>query len=291
MDRVPTALSRTSSTMSACSTASTDSRDSLSRACTKNASATNADIAKRTRRRFTHAQLSMLETLYHETSHPSREQRERVAAEGAMEIKSVTIWFQNKRQTERRMAVLLAKDATHEHPSTHIHTHTHTHQKTTAPLGPRPSLERVASLSELRAPHTPRAHRTAGHGTMPWDNMPSSPSGPTSPAARESEYVEFGSRRTLEWACARHRVRRRTGAPHAQSDDTDVDEPHEAITPRSSISQDRERGPQGLARKPTMEEVLMANEKSGALDAERTLESVDEEDWKAALVLCGLGRS
>ncbi|KAL1749274.1 hypothetical protein HDZ31DRAFT_59558 [Schizophyllum fasciatum] len=286
MDRAPTAaLSRTSSSMSASSTTSSDSIESLGRACTKTAASASADNAKRTRRRFTHAQLSMLETLYHETSHPSREQRERVAADGAMEIKSVTIWFQNKRQTERRMAVLLAKDAP---PPVHAH------QKAPAPLGPRPSLERVASLNELRAPHTPRARRTAGG--LPWDNMPSSPARPTSPAARESEYVEFGARRTLEWACARHRVRRRTGASQTQSDDTDVDEPHEAITPRSSISQERA---QPLSRKPTLEEVMMrqGSEKTGALDAglaatgERTLERVDEEDWKAALVLCGLGRS
>ncbi|KZT01166.1 homeobox-domain-containing protein [Laetiporus sulphureus 93-53] len=57
---------------------------------------------RRTRKRFTHVQLMMLEHLYHQTSHPTREQRDAVAKQGNMETRSVTIWFQNKRQTERR---------------------------------------------------------------------------------------------------------------------------------------------------------------------------------------------
>jgi hypothetical protein len=39
---------------------------------------------KRTRRRFTTAQLTMLEQLYHRVSHPTREQREEVAREADM---------------------------------------------------------------------------------------------------------------------------------------------------------------------------------------------------------------
>ena len=35
---------------------------------------------KRTRRRFTTAQLTLLEQLYHRSSHPTREQREQLAA-------------------------------------------------------------------------------------------------------------------------------------------------------------------------------------------------------------------
>ncbi|TRM70519.1 hypothetical protein BD626DRAFT_580537 [Schizophyllum amplum] len=291
MERVAPALTRTSSTMSVSSTTSTESRES--RTCTKgNITYVSNDPAKRTRRRFTHAQLSMLETLYHDTSHPSREQRERVAADGAMEIKSVTIWFQNKRQTERRMAVLLAKDATRGEHLSSSESHLQKAHSTGSIL-PRPSLERVASLSELRVPRTPRARREPG--AMPWDNMLSSPAGPTSPAARESEYVDFGGARarTLEWACARRRVRRRS-AP--QSDDTDIEEPHEAITPRSSMSID---GAAPLSRMPTLEEVIKRSDEKHGLGpvetkqstGDRGLANVDEEDWKAALVLCGLGRS
>ncbi|KAF9820780.1 hypothetical protein IEO21_01223 [Rhodonia placenta] len=57
---------------------------------------------RRTRKRFSNTQLMMLEQLYRRTSHPTREQRDALAKEGDMEVRSVTIWFQNKRQMERR---------------------------------------------------------------------------------------------------------------------------------------------------------------------------------------------
>ncbi|KAI0937406.1 hypothetical protein AcW1_001395 [Taiwanofungus camphoratus] len=92
-------LSRTSSTSSIASVDTDASLESIT-------SGVNADVAdkaeRRTRKRFTNVQLMMLEHLYHQTSHPSREQRDALAKGGDMEIRSVTIWFQNKRQTERR---------------------------------------------------------------------------------------------------------------------------------------------------------------------------------------------
>lgn len=42
------------------------------------------DREKRTRRRFATAQLTLLEQLYHRSSHPTREQREEVASQGNM---------------------------------------------------------------------------------------------------------------------------------------------------------------------------------------------------------------
>ena len=41
---------------------------------------------RRTRKRFTSTQLMMLEHLYHQTSHPTREQREALAREAAMYV-------------------------------------------------------------------------------------------------------------------------------------------------------------------------------------------------------------
>ena len=109
------------------------------------------DPPRRTRKRFSSAQLMMLEHLFHQTSHPTREQREFLAREANMcvhftriscvsvshsrvricisrrvlasvtdrhvtffglliitfqsELRSVTVWFQNKRQTERKVAL------------------------------------------------------------------------------------------------------------------------------------------------------------------------------------------
>ena len=42
------------------------------------------DAPRRTRKRFTSTQLMMLEHLYHQTSHPTREQREALARDAAM---------------------------------------------------------------------------------------------------------------------------------------------------------------------------------------------------------------
>ncbi|CAL1694810.1 unnamed protein product [Somion occarium] len=47
----------------------------------------------------------MLEDLFHTCSHPTREQREILASNAGLELRSVTVWFQNKRQTERKVAL------------------------------------------------------------------------------------------------------------------------------------------------------------------------------------------
>jgi Homeodomain len=47
---------------------------------------THPNIIRRTRKRFTNVQLTMLEDLFHQTSHPSREEREAVAQLGDMYV-------------------------------------------------------------------------------------------------------------------------------------------------------------------------------------------------------------
>jgi hypothetical protein len=44
----------------------------------------NPTTSRRTRKRFTNVQLMMLENLFHQNSHPSREDREAVAKAGGM---------------------------------------------------------------------------------------------------------------------------------------------------------------------------------------------------------------
>ncbi|KAJ8472531.1 hypothetical protein ONZ51_g8459 [Trametes cubensis] len=104
-------LSRTSSTSSVCSN---DSRASID---TNTNSLGPADVIvegpKRTRKRFTSLQLMMLEHLYHKASHPTREQREQLAKDAEIsDVRSVTVWFQNKRQTDRRLHRQLSEPAT-----------------------------------------------------------------------------------------------------------------------------------------------------------------------------------
>ncbi|KAH9897623.1 hypothetical protein C8Q73DRAFT_833782 [Cubamyces lactineus] len=104
-------LSRTSSVSSVCSDDSRASTD------TNTNSLGPADVIvegpKRTRKRFTSLQLMMLEHLYHKVSHPTREQREQLAKDAEIsDVRSVTVWFQNKRQTDRRLHRQLSEPAT-----------------------------------------------------------------------------------------------------------------------------------------------------------------------------------
>jgi hypothetical protein len=302
----------------------------------------------------------MLENLFHQNSHPSRDDREAVAKAGGMyvfhlcvsvaclhiqlttvvtivrcyrEIKSVTIWFQNKRQTERKSAAISnTNNMNTSMPNITSTMHTFSLNSTSRTASPsfstaskstsnssRPSLDRVASRSELRvaAPRTPtRRHNPS---VAIWENMPSSPlAPPVSPPPRE--FIDFGkntrTRRTLEWACAAARVAEKDGhspemnsgsgtssstlktdgssrgrtihREHSHGDrlrreceegsamDVDLtdDEDHEAITPPSTWGK-------GDLRWTPAEEKAMSNLPKG----------VDDDDmFKAALALCGLGR-
>ena len=256
------------------------------------------------------------------------------------EIKSVTIWFQNKRQTERKSAAT-SNANNNNHPSSNVMPditstmHTFSLDGTSRTASPsfsttskgtsnsRPSLDRVASRSELRvaAPRTPsRRHNPAG---AIWENMPSSPlAPPLSPPSRE--FIDFGkntrTRRTLEWACAAARVAEKDGHPSemncgssissstlkaggssrgrtirreqshngnasdrprrepgdgsAMDVDLTDEEDHEAITPPSTWGK-------GDLRWTPAEGGAVSNLPKG----------VDDDDmFKAALALCGLGR-
>lgn len=56
----------------------------------------------KSRKRVTPHQLKHLERVFASETHPSRGSREELAQELGMELKSVTIWFQNKRQSIKR---------------------------------------------------------------------------------------------------------------------------------------------------------------------------------------------
>ncbi|KDR85827.1 hypothetical protein GALMADRAFT_132473 [Galerina marginata CBS 339.88] len=320
--------------------------------------------SRRTRKRFTNAQLTMLENLFHQNSHPSREDREAVAKAGGMEIKSVTIWFQNKRQTERKTAASnngsgnangtsnIVPNITSTLHTFSLHNGSQSTSRTSSPpfsvssrtsgstTSSRPSLDRVASRTELRvaAPRTPSRRPTAT-GAI-WDNMPSSPlAPPISPPARE--FIDFGknakTRRTLEWACAAARLadkdgyasgmtagfsgvssassternrdsgsggskargrivhrekshgrlpkREDTSSDNADMDMTD-DEDHEAITPPSTWGKDDWRWSTTGDGTHTSLTAMAAATANGELP-----KGVDDDDmFKAALALCGLGR-
>ncbi|TCD67910.1 hypothetical protein EIP91_011844 [Steccherinum ochraceum] len=177
--------------------------------------------AKRTRKRFTNPQIIALEQVFHQSSHPTREQREAVAKETGLELRSVTIWFQNKRQTERKIAlcygpsfykdqdipqspapfpttqtsapsraVPLSSNASYQRSIRHsIHAH-----RPQLSEHRRPSLDSVASRNErpqappktpsrIRTYSTPSPHQSGATTSTAalWEHMPSSPLGPSSP--------------------------------------------------------------------------------------------------------------
>ncbi|KIP02494.1 hypothetical protein PHLGIDRAFT_50338, partial [Phlebiopsis gigantea 11061_1 CR5-6] len=318
----PNSLFRTSS---ASSISSVDTQSSLDDV------AVEGDAPRRTRKRFTSAQLMMLEYLYHQTSHPTREQREALARDAAIELRSVTVWFQNKRQTERKalhisvslpddmtpaettLPTLIEAEALRTH---HIHLpHLHRPQLSAAR---RPSLDHVATRAERERPHhdstprTPTRLRTYSTPHDPrslWENMPSSPPSPLSPAIdRDRELLDFGLRRcrsrpTLEWACAAARVSGRSKdddggdqemvdemLPDASGGDTEdemEDTPHEALTPSSSVeSQNTIWKSRRLASVSTRPIVPVDVE---ATPRPSVKPMIEEDVMEAALALCGLG--
>ncbi|KAI0274806.1 hypothetical protein BC834DRAFT_14237 [Gloeopeniophorella convolvens] len=203
---------------------------------------------KRTRKRFTEFQLTMLDQLYHSTSHPSRQEREALSQELDLDSKAVTIWFQNRRQNERKATInahSASSPAARPTPRRRKTSLPHSFSSPYAPVTPRtkrPTLEAMARRSELRtAPPRTQTKRSDPRKSL-WDNMPSSPLVPPSPP--EPEYVQFGMGkrrhvRSLEWACAAARLVGKQTGPH-DGNETDEEDPHEAITPMGSLSGDPE---------------------------------------------------
>ncbi|KAJ7631030.1 hypothetical protein FB45DRAFT_917248 [Roridomyces roridus] len=186
-------------------------------------------------------QKSSLEQLYRHTAKPSRHDRETLAGELNLSTQVVTSWFKSRQKTK-------------------------TTSRTRPPSSRRPSLDVVASRSELPLPpRTPRHHKFNPHAPL-WAHMLSSPPGPASSPHGHSTSYGKGS---LEWACARRRrvpgnedEENLPGLLEDVAGDTDVDS--EIQTPPSSNSSQR----------------------SG--DKSAMLQEPDEEMMKAALALCGL---
>ncbi|KAJ7038137.1 homeodomain transcription factor [Mycena alexandri] len=260
-------------------------------------------IPTQTRQRLvlSDAQTVFLEHQFHDNSHPTLEERQRLAFQTDMEVNSITSWFQNKRKassrrraqniatskrnsntsttttmTTRRKSKSKASSASSRRSSTSSAS-TSTSTSTSSSASRRPSLDRVASRSELRAP-TPRtpSRRHNPHGPL-WVNMASSPIGPpSSPLGPEFiDFLQGQQTRSLEWACARRRLAVRDdvddlpGLMEDASGDTDV-ELDEAVTPPSSCD-------------------ASWTGYGGSVEAYKGGEP-DDETMKAALALCGLMR-
>ncbi|KAF5385388.1 hypothetical protein D9615_001079 [Tricholomella constricta] len=271
------------------------SRTSSTASVSSDDAAGSNTVARRTRKRFTNNQLTMLENLFHQNSHPSREDRDAVAKLGGMETKSVTIWFQNKRQTERKVALSNAtNNNTGRSPSSS--SPLAAVAMTPSNRASRPSLDRVASRSELPMPPPRTPTRKRDPNATIWDNMPSSPIAPPfSPPLRE--YVEFRrSKRTLEWACAAARLSDRHGMgsrPRRGSKEKERTRERERERQRGKLDWTDEETDEAITPPCTLAggDVRWTMVPGGGLKAEALHPAADDDDMmKAALTLCGLGR-
>ncbi|KAG1864734.1 hypothetical protein DFJ58DRAFT_772622 [Suillus subalutaceus] len=210
------------------------------------------------RRRNTPQQLNALQQLLELTPHPTREQRLALAAELDMELKSVTNWFQNRRQTEKRKSLVWnennppkihapqSRRLKQRHPNKSISSFSVSLDKI-AQLSERPSSPSLL-LSANRAPltpFTPRATNVRGQSSPSpselWKHIPSSPAVPqSSPGAEEARLAGLPSRsktwRSLEWACLKARRDRRVDNEEEEDDLPCLPSlSHGTLTPDSSV--------------------------------------------------------
>ncbi|KIK30231.1 hypothetical protein PISMIDRAFT_671384 [Pisolithus microcarpus 441] len=215
------------------------------------------------RRRNTREQIEVLQKVYAITAHPSRGQRQSLASELGMELKSVTNWFQNKRQTCRKKSLAYKENVPSNHRTERpILGSNHISQKAAARSSvsrSTVSLDEVAELSErstrlrqsvattpfsLGTSNIQKEVSTPRRSADLWKYMPSSPLTPySSPhwkeADRSSEAKVF---RSLEWACLRARRENRADDDEscAEQRGTVTDDPnliHEQDT--TSVRADR----------------------------------------------------
>ncbi|KAG1754882.1 uncharacterized protein EDB91DRAFT_1095977 [Suillus paluster] len=217
------------------------------------------------RRRNTPQQLKALQQLFELTAHPTREQRLALAMELSMELKSVTNWFQNRRQVEKRKSLVCnennppkihapqSRRLIHRYPNKTFSSFSVSLDKI-AQLAERPSSP-SSLLTTNQAPLTPRTPnmraRSSPSPSELWKHIPSSPAVPqSSPGAEEARLVGLPSQsktwRSLEWACLKARRDRRVDGGEEEDDlpclpslshgGGSDDGSCEALTPDSSVN-------------------------------------------------------
>ncbi|KAA1467970.1 homeobox-domain-containing protein [Dentipellis sp. KUC8613] len=179
------------------------------------------------RRRATDTQIQALYSVFETNPYPTREERSSLAEEIGMEYKTVTVWFQNRRQSAQRKAWTQNSRARKRAEARQL-----ADAEDTTPRGKSMmSLDHIASLNERSSSHapptlspgpllTPRKANSHACPTTPlssielWRHMPSSP--PEDPASPGIDKLRLSvlpaqakSTQSLEWACAKDRVSRR----------------------------------------------------------------------------------
>ncbi|KAF8274162.1 hypothetical protein EI94DRAFT_1794789 [Lactarius quietus] len=235
------------------------------------------------RKRPSVAQLQRLQTIFDASRYISKEERDILAHEIGLDVKFITVWFQNRRQSDKRKA-WTKKDRARKKENT-----CHKIQIHTVFSKPVVSLDQIASrLERVQSPalsdrprtvlstHNPEnslepATPTRSKPEALWAHMPSSPpDAPSSPASDGLQSMTtpclVKSGKSLEWACAKermgnkHRIKRDKGtrqlqrpsprkppAAHKkeQGPDSDSDQDTETPTPAQSQASSDSGTPSG----------------------------------------------
>ncbi|KAI0079621.1 hypothetical protein K474DRAFT_1705527 [Panus rudis PR-1116 ss-1] len=202
-----------------------ESHTSSSSAQTNDAAAPSTSA----RKRLLPEQIAALQALFDEKTHPSKEERGAIASELGLELKSVNVWYQNRRRSAKKQALAWKPlDGLQK-----IHRRANPMKRPGSLLSRSSSfsLDRIAASRErndiassssqlTRPPLSPKKSRNQLDSSNDdlWEHIPSSPRHPPSSPTMETERLSAlppNSKllRSLEWACAKDRVeRRRSGA-------------------------------------------------------------------------------
>ncbi|KAH9178784.1 homeobox domain-containing protein [Lactarius sanguifluus] len=218
------------------------------------------------RKRPSVAQIQRLQAIFESSRYINKEERSALAHEIGLDAKFITVWFQNRRQSDKRKAWTKRDRARKKENTCHrIHIHTVFSK-------PVVSLDQIASRLERvqspALPDTPRAvlsTQKPGNSLEPvtptrskpealWAHMPSSPPDAPSSPPRMTTPRLIKSGKSLEWACAKERMgnkyrlkrdkgtrvqrasarRPSTAVKKEQEFDSDSDQDSEASTPAQS---------------------------------------------------------
>ncbi|KLO20608.1 homeobox-domain-containing protein [Schizopora paradoxa] len=160
--------------------------------------------SKRTRKRFSQEQLIVLEHVFQRSMHPSKGEREAIAKQTGMDLKSVTIWFQNKRQTERKVALHNSTNrATEPLPNLNygplLSSTLIPPRPLSAPTFPSTTNIRPSNMVAQRRYSTTSSHRLTPQGVLSLDRIASRteqlqlPS-PSTPPSKFTHYASSRSR-------------------------------------------------------------------------------------------------
>ncbi|KAG2156629.1 uncharacterized protein EDB93DRAFT_1310751 [Suillus bovinus] len=197
----------------------------------------------RKRHRMSPTQLMHLESLYQKDTHPSRHRKNQLAEELGVDLKTVTIWFQNKRQFAKRsqpsapgcspLQIRNAVSQTQDHQPVILPSVCSEKSRTTPfPQEQESDVNGLPKILPQALHEKDQARPTVASKTSTqelWQHLPSSPTAPSLDPDRGSEVLSATrdeqdarhSKRglTLEWACDRQMKRRRAGRDNGHAAD------------------------------------------------------------------------